>query len=530
MKEVSSMKKSHYVNSDVHLHMCATYKRQYKPKRSFSLVIKGIMLSSAMLGILTTTGVAAAATSLPDLAANPPTIHEVQQLQEDQLVVNLRVAIKTIEEFGWSLETKQAMLDSLQKIESQFSEGSYFGTTGLYDALLDAKYVYAKYGQDGLTALLGEGNSINETIQRIETKMGKITSPNNVHSSQVRKKSDVQIASLTKDEVTIVVNGQTQYFPQPAVIKDGRILVPLRGIFETLGAKVTWNEVTQTATGVKDKNKVIVQLGNKVAYVNDKEVELDVPAQTINGSIMVPLRFVSESFGASINWDSSTKTVYIDGTNTQIVNGIKVRFGKHTYGSRNQEEYDTVVRIVEEALKGYDQSNFGGVYKEYFYEYLNGARWSGDKKDRSDRNRGLFAAENMLGDLVKAGVSKEEIIKVSTLASIAYDLLKGAIDPADGSPNSAYDALVGNASGKRYSDCDSDAQVFSLVFDMMGYNTMIAAGQNHAQMYVEINGKWYAIISGVFVHAGTNDDFSNYLKENPDRYIYTQPTYGPAIL
>src|SRR5690606_30777084 len=138
--------------------------------------------------------VAAAATSLPDLAANPPTIHEVQQLQEDQLVVNLRVAIKTIEEFGWSLETKQAMLDSLQKIESQFSEGSYFGTTGLYDALLDAKYVYAKYGQDGLTALLGEGNSINETIQRIETKMGKITSPNNVHSSQVRKKSDVQIA------------------------------------------------------------------------------------------------------------------------------------------------------------------------------------------------------------------------------------------------------------------------------------------------------------------------------------------------
>ena len=55
------MKKSHYVNSDVHLHMCATYKRQNKPKRSFSLVIKGIMLSSAMLGILTTTGVAAAA-------------------------------------------------------------------------------------------------------------------------------------------------------------------------------------------------------------------------------------------------------------------------------------------------------------------------------------------------------------------------------------------------------------------------------------------------------------------------------------
>ncbi|MEJ8547237.1 copper amine oxidase N-terminal domain-containing protein [Brevibacillus borstelensis] len=115
----------------------------------------------------------------------------------------------------------------------------------------------------------------------------------------------------TKD-IVIFIDGQLQTFQKPPVEIDGRTLVPLRAIFEALGAKVDWDEATQTVTATKDNNTIQLTIGSKVAYKNGKKINLDVPAQLYNGdTTMVPIRFVSEALGAKVGWDAYSNSVVI---------------------------------------------------------------------------------------------------------------------------------------------------------------------------------------------------------------------------
>ena len=75
-------------------------------------------------------------------------------------------------------------------------------------------------------------------------------------------------------------------------------MVPVRTIAESLGAEVTWEAKTKTGTIVTLKEQVILRVGDTEAFHGDRTITLDVPAKVINGRTMVPLRFVSESLGA----------------------------------------------------------------------------------------------------------------------------------------------------------------------------------------------------------------------------------------
>lgn len=97
----------------------------------------------------------------------------------------------------------------------------------------------------------------------------------------------------------------------PPTIVNGRTLVPVRAIFEELGAVVTWDNDTRTATGVRGDLKVEIQIGNKTAYVNGEPHELDVPAQIINNRTMVPARFIAESLDCVVTWYGSTSTAAV---------------------------------------------------------------------------------------------------------------------------------------------------------------------------------------------------------------------------
>lgn len=111
----------------------------------------------------------------------------------------------------------------------------------------------------------------------------------------------------------VVFNGQNLLFDTSPTIENGRILAPLRAIFEALGADVQWDGSTQTVMATKDSTEIQLIIGGQ-AYKNDQQVDLDVPAKIINDRIMVPLRFVSDSFGCQVSWDEATKTVTIIST------------------------------------------------------------------------------------------------------------------------------------------------------------------------------------------------------------------------
>ncbi|MDP5276395.1 stalk domain-containing protein [Chengkuizengella axinellae] len=113
------------------------------------------------------------------------------------------------------------------------------------------------------------------------------------------------------DEISIVINGEVQSYAQSPVIMNDTTLVPLRGIFEELGAVVKWNNESKTVTAEKDDVEILLTVGEDAAQVNGKSITLLQPSKIIEGSTMVPLRFVSEAFGADVNWNQDTRTVTI---------------------------------------------------------------------------------------------------------------------------------------------------------------------------------------------------------------------------
>ena len=132
---------------------------------------------------------------------------------------------------------------------------------------------------------------------------GSTETPQSTTSSQETK----------NDEISVILNGNKLSFTQTPVIENGTTLVPMRAIFEAMGASVEWDGTTQTVISVKDDTTISLTLNKETAIVNGESISLAVPAKLINGNTMVPLRFVSESLGAEVNWDGGSKTITIKG-------------------------------------------------------------------------------------------------------------------------------------------------------------------------------------------------------------------------
>ncbi|MBE7046863.1 MAG: copper amine oxidase N-terminal domain-containing protein [Ruminococcaceae bacterium] len=124
---------------------------------------------------------------------------------------------------------------------------------------------------------------------------------------------------MADDGIKITIDGEAKTFDVMPQIIDGRTLVPMRAIFESLGAEVGWDDATKTATGKTATTTVSLTIDKKAAKVNNKVIALDVAAQIIEGRTMVPARFVAESLGCKVDWDGNTKTVIIskDAGNTE---------------------------------------------------------------------------------------------------------------------------------------------------------------------------------------------------------------------
>ncbi len=118
--------------------------------------------------------------------------------------------------------------------------------------------------------------------------------------------------SESGNAVTVIVNGTPVVFDQQPVIINNRTIAPMRAICEAMGAQVNWDPDALTATATKDVTTIIVKIGNTQATVNGTTKILDVPAQIINNRTLVPVRFISESLGAKVDWTENSPTVTIN--------------------------------------------------------------------------------------------------------------------------------------------------------------------------------------------------------------------------
>ncbi|MBR3933928.1 MAG: copper amine oxidase N-terminal domain-containing protein [Clostridia bacterium] len=122
---------------------------------------------------------------------------------------------------------------------------------------------------------------------------------------------NVKAADPEIPTVKVVLNGKQLQFDQNPIIDTGRTLVPVRAIFEAMGATVEWYGDTQTVISKKGNTTISMVIGNNAMYKNDSYVWLDVPPQIFNGRTLVPVRAIAEAYGCNVTWDGANWTVVI---------------------------------------------------------------------------------------------------------------------------------------------------------------------------------------------------------------------------
>ena len=110
---------------------------------------------------------------------------------------------------------------------------------------------------------------------------------------------------------TILVDGNVAQTDVPPIVQDGHVLVPLRGVFERLGADVQFDASTNAATVQRGSVTAKVVADSPVAWVNGARVALDAPAREFGGRMEVPLRFIAEALGVAVDFDAQSNTVVL---------------------------------------------------------------------------------------------------------------------------------------------------------------------------------------------------------------------------
>jgi hypothetical protein len=168
------------------------------------------------------------------------------------------------------------------------------------------------------------------------------------------------------------------------VIINSTTLVPMRDIFESLGATVQWDGSTKTITGIKGDTKITLQIGSISAKINGSIKGLSVSPRIINSKTMIPLRFVSESLGAKVNWEGDQFKAIITSDSKVISVSTRALYNGRTY--------------LNDPTKTYIYQNSEGKLSTYvFLRYEDkGQVWEGHFSEGSSTLYHYFESENRL--------------------------------------------------------------------------------------------------------------------------------------
>ena len=168
--------------------------------------------------------------------------------------------------------------------------------------------------------------------------------------------------SVSADEITVELDGNPIEFDVNPEIIDGRTMVPLRKIFEEIGALVKWDNDTQTVSARKNKKTITLSIDSADLQIDkgdtDEEgnpiyetVTLEVPAQIVSGRTLVPARAISESFGLDVDWDGDNRKVTItseqDEDESWKDNVGSINLDSMTYEGEGVEITDNQIKITQ---------------------------------------------------------------------------------------------------------------------------------------------------------------------------------------
>lgn len=124
-------------------------------------------------------------------------------------------------------------------------------------------------------------------------------------------KADAALSPVIEEGIRIMVDLKPIQSPVAPYVKDGRTMIPLRVIAESLNVKVEWDEKESRIDLRRLNDKIQLWIGKKEALKNDQTLAFDVAPEIVDGRTFVPLRFVVEAFGAKVSWDDVTRTAKV---------------------------------------------------------------------------------------------------------------------------------------------------------------------------------------------------------------------------
>jgi hypothetical protein len=141
------------------------------------------------------------------------------------------------------------------------------------------------------------------------------------------------MSSAQAQTARVRLNGQPLATSVAPIVRNGTTLVPMRDIFEALGATVVWDARTQEINAQKDDKRIWLQIGNRTARVDRNQQWLSYAPVLERGSTLVPLRFVSEALGAQVNWNGQRRVVRITTADRRADNNGNYNNGEQVAGS-----------------------------------------------------------------------------------------------------------------------------------------------------------------------------------------------------
>ena len=113
-------------------------------------------------------------------------------------------------------------------------------------------------------------------------------------------------------QIAVYVNGTELTLDVPPMLENDRTLVPMRAIFEALGAEVSWYPESRAIVAVRGGTTVFMQVDDWYMSVNDEWIALDAPPRIVNDRTLIPLRAVAEALGAQVGWDEEMQVVTVE--------------------------------------------------------------------------------------------------------------------------------------------------------------------------------------------------------------------------
>ncbi len=129
--------------------------------------------------------------------------------------------------------------------------------------------------------------------------------------------------AFASDEIRVYVDDELLQLDEPPIIQEGRTLVPMRALFESLGASVEWEADTHTAVGERDNVTVRIPIGSTMPTINNRIETIEVAAQILDGRTYIPLRFVGEAFGDDVHWDGDTRSITITRAEAELADSAE---------------------------------------------------------------------------------------------------------------------------------------------------------------------------------------------------------------